>query len=119
MSKSKEKFLKTLNKMEEYEKVAFSRLNTFYFAIAKNYSRFNKINKTIDEDIKEEFLTTYGISIKTMYFLECVLFEKNVDVVVEKIDPNEIIFKMFYCKNEELLRVDAIFAYWSKPLPLL
>lgn len=110
MSKSKEKFLKTLKKMDEYEKVAFSRLDTFYFAIAKSYSHFTATEK----NIKEKFSKTYNISEKTIHFLECVLFEKNVDVIVEKIDCNEIIFKMFHYNNEEFLRVDAIFAYGTE-----
>lgn len=114
MSKGKLKFLKTLKKMEEYEKVAFSRLETFYFAIVKSYSHFNKINTATDENIKEKFSKTYDISEKTIHFLECVLFEKNVDVVVEKIDCNEIIFKMFHYNNKEFLRVDTIFAYGTE-----
>ena len=94
--------------------VPFVILDSFYFAIAKSYSHFNKTNTATNENIKEKFPKIYDISEKTIHFLECVLFEKNVDVVVEKIDCNEIIFKMFHYNNEEFLCVDAIFAYGTE-----
>ena len=69
MSKSKEKFLKTLKKMDEYEKVAFSRLETFYFAIVKSYSHFNKINTATDENIKEQYIFWNVYCLKKMLML--------------------------------------------------